>query len=177
MNRIKKGKFNLPLLILVIAAFFFALIFYANKSSAIQHVSKDLKISLSYPKGWYIDDRYRSILLTNYQTNQNRDDKPTESQIRVMISNASLCQQSLDQEVLRGGCREGEDTENQILAKKVKNLQSGSFITYRIRYPIGQEDIWYYLQSQNRIIQISKEPDPSKYEKEFEEIVNSIRFL
>lgn len=174
MKQIRKMK--LPLIIVILIVLSFAFIIYSKGSSTTHHVSKDLKISLSYPRGWYVDDRYQSILLTNYQTSQNRDDKPIESQVRIMISNASLCQQSLDQEVLRGGCGEGKNTENQILAKEVKNLQSGLFITYQIRYPIGQEDIWYYLQSQNRIIQISKEPDPSQHEKEFEKIVNSIRF-
>src|SRR3989344_3193089 len=111
---------NLRLLIFIVIAVVLvsAFITYQQKSTTAQHVSNDLKISLNYPKGWYIDDRYRSILLTNYETNQNRDDKPIESQIKIMISNASLCQPSLDLEVLRGGCGEGKDTENQILSRE-----------------------------------------------------------
>lgn len=139
--------------------------------------STDLKISFNYSKEWYIDDRDYNLLLTNYPTNQNRNEPPKTNQIEIQMHNASLCQPTLDQDVLLGGCGEGVNTKNEILSKDVKKVGDGLFTIYKIKYPTGKEATLYYLQKDERILQISKKPDPSMFEKEFEEIINSIKFL
>lgn len=141
------------------------------------HTSQDLNISFRYPIKWSIDDRYNIILLTNYETDLNRNDSPNDDQIELTINNANLCQKTLDEEIIKGGCGEANMVPTEILNKQQMNLTSGIFYIYTIKNPQGKQQIWYYLQSKDRILQISKEPDPSQFEKEFDEIVNSITFL
>lgn len=143
----------------------------------IAHTSKDLKISLKYPNGWIIDDRYRKVLLANFSTNLNRDDKPDQPSLRLIISNASLCQETLDQDVLLGGCGEGTSTKSKILSRSEKTYTSGKLIVYEIMYTTGSKDTLYYFVNIDRVLQISKQPDPSQFEKEFDQIVSSITFL
>jgi len=141
------------------------------------HTSQDLKISLQYPKEWYVDDRYRSILLSNYITNLNRNDHPNLNQIEIMIDQASLCQDSIEKNLIYGGCGENQKTLNKILNRQTKNLASGIFSKYTVQYPDNSQKTIYYLQHEDTILQISKQPDPSQFEKEFEDMINSITFL
>lgn len=141
------------------------------------HTSQDLKISFQYPKLWYIDDRYHIILLTNFRTNQNQNDSPNSNQIEVTINNANLCQKTIDEEIIKGGCGEANGASTKILEKHMQELASGVFYVYKIKDPQEKQQIWYYLQNGDRILQISKEPDPSQFEKEFMNIINSITFL
>ena len=141
------------------------------------HTSEDLKLSFQYPKDWHVDDRYQKILLSNYQTSLNQNNQPQLGEIAITFKHASLCQKTLDEDVLLGGCGEGKNSKNEILSKTTKQVSAGSFITYAIRYPSGQGDTFYYLQQGDTILQISKQPDPSQFEKEFEAIINSIEFL
>lgn len=180
MKQIKNRRFNLllPLIALAVAVFFGWLIYSQSTQlfGMAKHVSKDLRISLSYPRGWYIDDRYRTILVTNYETNLNKDTTPNKQQIEIQINNDPLCQKSTEEDLIFGGCGEGQKVLNKILNKKNKKLSSGTLQVFRVQYPDSSEKTVYYLQNKNRILQISKRPDPSQYEKEFEKIVNSIRF-
>ena len=57
------------------------------------------------------------------------------------------------------------------------NLALGTFYIYTIEDSREEQQTYYYLQKGDKILQISKEPDPSQFEKEFEEIINSITFL
>ena len=177
MKKIKIKKIKLPLFIVIIVALIFTFIVYWQKPVPVQYISEDLKISLSYPKGWYIDDRYQNILLTDYETNQNKNDKPSNQHIKIQISKASLCQQSIEEDLILGGCGEGQRTLNKILNKESKTLSSGNLQVFRIQYPDNSEKTIYYLQGKSRTLQVSKEPDPSQFEKEFEEIINSIKFM
>ncbi|MEK7534725.1 MAG: PsbP-related protein [Patescibacteria group bacterium] len=141
------------------------------------HISQDLKISFQYPKDWYVDDRYRSILLTNYVTNLNRDDHPNLNQIEIIIDETSLCQDSIEKNLIYGGCGENQKILNKILNKQTQNLSAGIFSKYTVQYPNNSQNTIYYLQKDDQVLQISKQPDPSRFEKEFEELVNSIEFL
>lgn len=141
------------------------------------HTSLDLKIYFQYPNGWYVDEKNGNVLITSYRTFIGEGKKAAANQVRLNITRAILCQKTLDEDVLLGGCGEGKNTKNEILSKDIEKVPSGSFITYKIKYPNGQLDTFYYLQHDDTILQISKQPDPSNFEKEFEDIVNSIRFL
>ena len=176
MKKIKKLRLKLPLFAAAIVLLVAAFIIYQQKSATIQHVSKDLKISLSYPRRWYIDDRYRTVLVTNYETNLNQNITSGNQQIEIQINNASLCQKSAEEDLIFGGCGEGQKVLNKILNKESKKLSSGTLQVFRVQYPDSSEKTIYYIQNKNRILQISKRPDQSNYEKEFEEIINSIRF-
>ncbi|MEK7534008.1 MAG: hypothetical protein AAB600_01595 [Patescibacteria group bacterium] len=143
----------------------------------LTYTSQDLKISFEYPRDWHVDEKDRSILIVSYATRIGKGSTPNKNQIKMFINSASLCQKSLDEDVLLGGCGEGENTKNEILSKDIKKAPSGLFIIYKIKYPTGQMDTFYYLQHYDTILQISKQPDPSQFEKEFEDIINSIRFL
>lgn len=140
------------------------------------HISNDLKISFKYLSKWLVNEKNRDILVTSYVTNIGEGKLPDDNQIRITIDQASLCQKTLDEEVLKGGCGEGVNSENKILSKDIKELQSGTFSTYKIKYPSGQETTVYYLQKAERVLQITKNPDPSKLEKEFNDLINSIEF-
>lgn len=141
------------------------------------HTSQDLKISFQYLREWNVDEKNGNVLITSYRTFIGQGKKATTNQVRLNITRASLCQKTLDEDVLLGGCGEGKNTKNEVLSKDIKKVLSGSFIVYKIKYPTGQLDTSYYLQHEDVILQISKQPDPSQFEKEFEEIVNSITFL
>nr|MBI5456018.1 hypothetical protein [Candidatus Levybacteria bacterium] len=179
MIRVKsKHRKLIYLIIAIIIAVFVILLLNWQQKGTTQHVSKDLKISLSYPKEWYIDDRYQSILLTDYKTNQNRNDKPSAEQVEIYISEFSNCFSSLEDDLKYPACGEGkEDRPDEIISKDIKQVSGGTFYKYTTRTPSNEELVHYFLKNGNKILQISKEPDPSQYEKEFEEIINSIRFL
>ena len=172
---------NLRLLIFIVIAVVLvsAFITYQQKSTTAQHVGNDLKISLNYPKGWYIDDRYRSILLTDYETNQNKNDSPSPEQMEIYISEFSNCFPTIEEDLKYPACGEGgpEVPLNEIVSRETEDLPGGTFYKYVVRSSTsGKEFTFYLLENDDRILQISKEPDPSQYEEEFEEIINSIRF-
>ena len=171
---------NLRLLIFIVIAVVLvsAFITYQQKSTTAQHVGNDLKISLNYPKGWYIDDRYRSILLTDYETNQNKNDSPSPEQMEIYISEFSNCFPTIEEDLKYPACGENKlDGPDEIVSKKTHKTLGGIFYKYVTKTPKGVENVYYFVVNDDRILQISKEPDPSQHEKEFEEIVNSIKFL
>lgn len=145
------------------------------------HTSQDLKISFQYPEGWYVDDRYFMILLANYETNLNRDDKPSSNQIEILVDEFSGCHLDIEENLKDPACGEGGPSVqmNKIFSKDVSHKKGGTFYTYVVLSPDGKKLTYYLLQKNNSgtILQISKQPDPSQFEKQFEELVNSIRFL
>ncbi len=179
MKKIKIKKLRLPLIIALVVALVFTLIIYWQKPATAQHVSKDLKISLSYPKGWYIDNRDYAILLTDYYTNLNRDDKPSNNQIELYIREFSGCHPTIEENLKDPGCGEGGPgiKPNEITFKEVSQIPGGTFYKYIVKSPSGNEFTFYLLENGERTLNISKKPDPSQHEKEFEEIINSIKFL
>ncbi len=177
----KTGKTNqlviIGTIVLLVVGSVFWVKTYLKSSSGVSYTSKDLKLSFQYPNGWILDEKNREILIANYKTSLNQNNQPEIDQVAIIFDNASLCQPTLDEEVLKGGCGEGVNSRNTILSKTAKEYPGGSFIVYAIRYPTEQEDTFYYFQNADKILQISKQPDPSLFEKEFESIINSIRFL
>lgn len=137
---------------------------------------KDLKISFKYPKDWFVNEKYFDLMITSYKTYIGEGRLPAKSDIRININEASLCQQTLDEDVEKGGCGEGVNTKNQVLSKEVKNYSGNEFITYKIKYPNSQPATFYYLKKGDQILQISKSPNPSQFEKEFEALIKSIQF-
>lgn len=152
-----------------------------QNTNLITYTNQDLKISFQYLREWYVDDRYRKILLTNYETNLNRDDKPSNNQIEILLDEFSGCHPDIEENLKDPACGEGGPSVqmNKILSKDVSQKKGGMFYRYVILNPDGKEYTYYLLQKNNddTILQISKQPDPSQFEKEFEELVNSIEFL
>lgn len=181
MNKKKKKINKLLLIALALSIFILTLAFaFLSQSSGIaHHVSEDLKISFDYPKAWYIDDRDYAILLTNYYTTQNRNDKPSGKQIELYIDNFNIgCKSTIEENLKDPGCGEGgpEVPFNEIISKETKKLPGGTYYKYVVRFPSGDQLTYRLLINENRVLKISKEPDPSQYEEEFEEIINSIKF-
>lgn len=141
------------------------------------HTSQDLKISFEYPNDWYVDDRNYTVLLTNYLTSLNSNDHPNSNQIEIIIREASLCQDTIEKNLIYGGCGENQKILNKILNKQIQALSSGAFYKYTVQYPGHPEQMFYFLQKGDNILKLSKQPDPSQFEKEFDDIVNSITFL
>ena len=142
-----------------------------------KHTSQDLKISFEYPNDWYVDDRNYTVLLTNYLTSLNSNDHPNSNQIEIIIREASLCQDTIEKNLIYGGCGENQKILNKILNKQIQALSSGAFYKYTVQYPGHPEQMFYFLQKGDNILKLSKQPDPSQFEKEFDDIVNSITFL
>lgn len=184
---IRKNK-TIYIIIAIIAIALFGLMFIFRQTnkhnyqleqvgSFTNFTSSDLKISFNYPREWYVDDKNLSILLTSYKTFIGENKKPGENQLRVDIDPVSLCQSTIDQNLIYGGCGENQKILNKILSKEVKQTPFGTFYKYMVQYPDNSEKTIYYLQSSDKILQISKSPDSSQFEEEFNQIVNSIRFL
>ncbi len=142
-----------------------------------QYTSNAINISFQYPQGWYVDEKNKKTVVTSYSSQIGDGIEPTERELRITIITASLCQPTLDEDVLKGGCGEEMHSRNTILSKSTKEYSGGTFITYAIQYSTGEKDTFYYLQKGDRILQISKQPDPSQFENEFEKIISSIEFL
>lgn len=174
-KKINKILLILALLILLIGGLLY---FKNSRSEYVNHSSKDLKISLSYPKGWFIDDRYYSILLTSYETNQNNNTQPFLNQIEIQMDEFSKCFPSVEEDLMNPACGERKaEGPDKIIDKVARKTPGGVFYKYVTETPNGQKNIYYLLENDDRILKISRDPDPSNYDKEFEEIINSIRFL
>lgn len=142
------------------------------------YTSKDLKISFKYPKDWNIDDRYQMILITNYATSLNRDDKPSDEQLEILMKSFSGCHETIEENLKDPACGEGGKSvkKNQILSKETKQINDGTFYKYIVQTP-NTKLTFYLIEKGDRVLQISKQPDPSQFEKEFEDIINSIEFI
>lgn len=142
------------------------------------HLSDDLKISFQHPSDWYITDKYFNILLTNYKHNINNNYRPKNNEIEIQINKMNECQITLDEQIQIGNCfAEGDWLPTKILNKQIKELPSGTLYIYTILPPSETQRNRYILQNGDRLLEISKQPHPSVFEKEFEEIINSIEFL
>lgn len=183
MKQIKNRRFNLLLLLiaLVVTVFFGWLIYSQGfqQFGTVRYVSKDLRMSFDYPKRWYVDEKDYAILLTDHYTNLNRDDKPTNNQIELYIREFAGCHPTIEENLKDPACGEGgpQVKPNEIIFKEMKQISDAIFYKYIVKSPSGNQFTFYILEKGDKVIQISKKPDPSQHEKEFEEIVNSMRFL
>ncbi len=177
----KTNYLVLVVLIIVVAVaikFVYANLFFNKPSSNSEYASRDLGVSLSYPKDWYINEKDLSILLTSYQTRFGQNSQPSESQIKIFIDNFSGCHSTIEENLKDPACGEGGPSVklNEITLKDSRETGGGTFYKYVVKSP-NKQFVYYLLQNGERVLQISKQPDPSQYEKEFDEIFNSIRFL
>ncbi|MBI2621843.1 MAG: hypothetical protein HYW63_04355 [Candidatus Levybacteria bacterium] len=181
MTKVKNKNRNILIgLILVIVILFVGLFFFnSQQTGTVQHVSEDLKISLNYPRGWYIDEKDYDILLASYQTQIGDNSRPNSEQIKIFINKFNIgCHQDIEKDLMDPACGEGGPSvkPNEIISKEMKQFSGGAFYKYIIESPSGNQHTFYLLENSDRVLQISKEPDPSQHEIEFEEIINSIRF-
>lgn len=149
------------------------------KSTTKMYSSEDLNISLEYPNAWIVDDRYVEVLLANFQTSLNSNKKPQPNQIEILLHNARGCHKTIDENLKDPACGEGGSNikPNEIVSRETEDLNGIKFHKYLIKYPDGTEHQFYFLEKGDRILQIDKKPDPSMFEKEFEEVIKSIKFI
>lgn len=141
--------------------------------------SQDLKIIFNYPKGWFVNEKDFDIMITSYETRIGENKAPTSNEIKIFVGFFSNCFPDYERDLIYPGCGEGgEESKNTIVSKESREVQAGTFYKYVIRTHSGEDLIYYLLYKDDKnILKIDKSPDPSQFEKEFEEIVNSIKFL
>lgn len=149
-----------------------------KENNLTKYVSEDLNIKLDYPSSFFIKDLGYRILITNYELIKNINYRPRQDEIEIQISIHNNCKISLDEEMRIGNCfAEGNFIPNEILSKQVKELTYTTLFIYTIKQPSSPQRTRYILKSGDKMIEISKSPDPSLFENEFEEIISSITFL
>jgi hypothetical protein len=185
----------LVLLILAAAVYFFSpvikpgipeasLMLYPESSQEPQsknktYQSEDLEISFEYPKDWFVSEKNLDIMVTSYLTVIGDNNQPTEDQLKFFINNFYGCHETIDENLKDPACGEGGSKvkPNEILSKEVEDLNEAKFYKYLVKYPSGKQVKFYFLEKGDRRLQIDKNPDPSKFEAEFENLINSIKFL
>jgi len=140
------------------------------------YTSRDLKISFDYPKSWYVDEKDFDIMITSYKTKIGENKPPKSNEVKIFINNYSGCFPTLEEDLIDPACGQGK-VKNKIISKDVKQTPGGNFLKYTLDSYDENQRIQYFFQKGEQILDIEKHPDPSQFEKEFEEIVNSIQFL
>ncbi len=142
------------------------------------YTSKDLKISFNYPKDWFVNEKDYDVMITSYKSKIGENKLPNENELMIFIDNFNGCHGLIEENLVDPGCGEGGSNvkKNTILSKESHQTQSGTFYKYIIESP-SNKITYYLLQHDKSVLQIEKNPDPSQFEKEFEDLVNSIRFL
>ncbi|OGH38512.1 MAG: hypothetical protein A2905_04370 [Candidatus Levybacteria bacterium RIFCSPLOWO2_01_FULL_36_10] len=146
-----------------------------------EYRSQDLKISFSYPKDWYVYEKDWSILLASYKTRIGENSSPRDSQLKIFIDIYSGgCYTEIEKNLKDPSCGEGGPSvkPNEIKSKEVVQKKNVVFYKYIVAYPTGKQVTFYLLEKigGDKILQISKKPDLSQFEKEFMDIINSITF-
>lgn len=142
------------------------------------YTSKDLKISFAYPENWYVDEKDYDIMITSYQTVIGENKSPNPNEIKIFIDNFNGCHKTIEENLIDPACGEGgtKVEKNKILSKEMRQANDGTFYKYKVQTP-NTQFTYYLLQKSDKVLQIEKHPDPSQFEKEFEQIVNAIKFL
>lgn len=142
------------------------------------HTSSDLKISFSYPKDWFVDEKDFDIMITSYKTRIGENKEPNSNEIKIFIDNFNGCHATIEENLIDPACGEGgtKVKKNEIISKEVRETVGGKFYKYVIKTP-NNIFTYYLLEGKNNILQIEKHPDPSQFESEFNQIIDSIRFL
>ena len=146
------------------------------------YISQDLQISFKHPNGWYIHEKDRSIMITSYPTKIGDNSRPNVSQTKIFIGEwGGGCYKTIEENLKNPACGRGrQDLPNEILSKKVIASPEGIYSKYEVLNPSTSNKFTFRFFEQkdtDRILQISKEPDPSEFDKEFEAIIRSIKFL
>lgn len=142
-----------------------------------EYKSKDLKISFHYPREWFLNEEHYFLVLTSYPTVRGGNVYPEDNQIEIAIHKPGGCHETIEENLMDSACGELGDSRNMIVGKEIENLGDIKFYKYQMRYSDGKEQKFYFLEKGKRVLQIDKRPDPSVFEKEFEDIVRSIKFL
>lgn len=147
-----------------------------EKSQPKEYTSKDLKISFKYPKWWFVNEKDYDIMLTSYETRIGENKPPNENELKIFIKNYSGCFLTLEEDLIDPACGQGK-VKNKIISKEAKQTPGGEFLKYTLDSYDENQRIQYFFQKGEKILDIEKHPNPSQFEKEFDEIVNSIKFL
>jgi len=140
------------------------------------YTSDNLKIAFNYPKGWYIDEKDYDIMITSYSTKIGENVEPSDGQIKIFINDYSGCFPTLEEDLIDPACGQGKK-KNKIISKDARQTTGGEFLKYTLDSYDENQRVQYFFQKGKKILDIEKHPDPSQFEKEFNQIVDSIRFL
>lgn len=148
----------------------------ATSDNLKNYTSNDLKISFSFPKDWYIDEKDYEIMITSYSTRIGENKEPDDGQIKIFINSYSGCYPSLEKDLINPACGQGEE-KNKIVSKDVRQTAGGEFLKYTLDSYDENQRVQYFFQKGKKMLDIEKHPDPSQFETEFNQIIDSIRFL
>ncbi|OGE02678.1 hypothetical protein A3G16_01730 [Candidatus Curtissbacteria bacterium RIFCSPLOWO2_12_FULL_41_16] len=140
------------------------------------YTSQDLKISFRYQNGWYIEEEYPFVLISNFESSLHRNIDLQNNQVEIMIKEFSGCFQTLEEDLIDPACGQGK-VKNKIISKDVRQTPGGEFLKYTLESYDENQRTQYFFRKGDKILDIEKHPDPSQFEKEFEDLVNSIQFL
>ena len=141
------------------------------------YTSEELDVSFTYPDNLFVKALSDRLIITNYKLGFTNNYRPQEYEVEIQIAAAADCALSLDEQVKREQCAEGGKQPIKIINKEVEKLSSGTFTTYTILPPSSPEAMRYFLQKENHVLEISKEPRDSYFEEQFNQMINSITFL
>lgn len=144
-----------------------------------KYTSSDLKITLEYPDSWFVNEKDFDLMISSFLTKFGTNDQPKNDQIKLFVNNFNGCFETIDKNLVDPACGEGgsDVKPNEIVSKETEDLNGGKFHKYLVKYPSGKEQKFYFLEKGDRILQIDKNPDPSVFDKEFEDIIKSIKFI
>lgn len=150
----------------------------AQQTQNKSYKSKDLNISFSYPQDWFVNEKDFDLMITSFPTKFGENAQPERNQIKFFINEYHGCHETIDENLEDPACGEGgpKVKPNEILSKETEDINGMKFYKYLVKYPDGKQQRFYFLEKGDRVLQIDKDPDPSMLEKEFEEIVKSIKF-
>lgn len=141
-----------------------------------EYTSQDLKISFKYPAGWFVEDEYPFTLISNFKSSLHKDIKLENDQIEIMISEFSNCFPTLEEDLVDPACGQGKQ-KNKIISKDITQAPGGEFLKYTLDSYDENQRVQYFFQKGDKILDIEKNPDPSQFEKEFDQIAQSFKFL
>lgn len=147
-----------------------------QNSELREYTSQSLKILFKYPNGWYVDEKDFDIMITSYKTKIGENKPPKSNEMKIFINNYSGCSPTLEKDLVDPACGQGK-IKNKIISKDTKQTPGGEFLKYTLDSYDENQRNQYFFQKGEKILDIEKHPDPSQFEKEFDEIVNSIKFL
>ena len=115
-------------------------------------------------------------MITSYKTEIGENKPPKSNEAKIFIDNYSGCFLTLEEDLIDPACGQGK-VKNKIISKDIKQTPGGEFLKYTLDSYDENQRIQYFFQKGEKILDIEKQPNPSQFEKEFDEIVNSIKFL
>jgi len=146
------------------------------------YTSLDLMIKFEYPKTWYLNERFNDIIITTYNyLPGGKNPTPTSEQLLLFIHQYFLCFPTIEENLIDNSCGErGSEYRRTIVSKESRVAAGGTFYKYLVKLSDaegGKIITYYFLKKRDQILLLELQSGLSKYQKEFDNLVDSIEFL